>query len=86
MIPSDSGADIKPKQQTRKPVAWPPGFEFIGRACHSVRTAARRGLRALPALLALLQSAQARVNRVLAEQLLDAQELVVLRQTVGTAE
>ena len=44
------------------------------------------GLEFRSSLLALLQRAQARIDRVLAEQLLDAQELVVFRQTVGAAE
>jgi hypothetical protein len=68
---------------------WLPGFEFelVGLAVSYGLRRARSDapyLYLLPARLG--QRVAARVNGVLAELLLDAQELVVFRQTIGTAE
>jgi hypothetical protein len=51
------------------------------------RCGVRSAQRADPtSLLALLERAQAGIHGVFAKQLLDAQELVVFRQTVGAAQ
>src|SRR5208283_2485208 len=60
-------------RKTRKPHNWFPGCELMKDGPRSD-------------LLALFERAQARVNRVLTEQLFDAQKLVVFRQTIRAAQ
>src|SRR5690349_4228907 len=80
----------QPKNENRKPVAWFPVLELERRSPDRQVSKCNRSVpvrsSAFRHLLALLQRAQAGINRVLAELLFDAQQLIVFRQPVGTAQ
>jgi hypothetical protein len=73
--------------QNRKPDKPASGFELLrGGAALLHRLNWLTSRSALPQSLDLFQRARAGIHGVFAEQLLDAQELVVFRQTIRTAQ